>query len=122
VLSRFLSALGDLAYLGRRALPPVAPLRDYWVRVKVRLEPHLLHTDGSSLVGYFRFFCVRAAPLSVLLLVASCVTDGAILEHHVEPRDVRAMRRAVVRLLFRPFGEGVWHESGRILFKRWGEG
>jgi hypothetical protein len=121
MLSRILATIRGLTRGGRRPLPPAGPLRDYWVRVKVRLEPGIVASDGSPLVGYFRIFGVRATPTNVVSLIASRVTDGMIEEQKIEPIDVRLMRSKVAQLLFQEFGEGVWHASGQVLFKRWGQ-
>ena len=79
------------------------------MRVKVRLELGIVAADGSPLVGYFRIFGVRATPTNVVSLVASRVTDGMI------------EGQKIAQLLSQEFGEGVWHESGQVLFRRWGQ-
>ncbi len=121
MLSRLLARVDQLAYLGRRPLPPIAPLRDYWVRVGVRLEPELVVNDAPPLVGYYRVFGVRATPMNAIPLVAARVTDGVIIEQQMESVDVRSATWDLARPLFKQFGEGVWHESGRAFFPRWGE-
>jgi hypothetical protein len=106
----------------KSALPAVSPLQDFMVTVEVRLEPPSALEDGTAVVGYNRVLGVRATPDSVRIMIESCVTDGVVVWNETSIdiiADIRSIDRKFTKLLRKPFGEGAWWKSGRMLFPKW---
>ena len=103
---------------GKRFEPPTAPLRDFWVTVRVRLHERL-HMDGRPADAYIRLFGIRCTPLHLPSLLAEQVTDGSVVPgdsthwNEVSLNDLSRDMRASIEV---QDAECVWHASGRIYF------
>jgi hypothetical protein len=104
----------------RPNLPPlVAPLRDYWLTIRVRLTPPIPNIDGEGpeLVGYVRIMGLRCEAKDYRRVLDDYVNDGVILWDHLEGWEVD-VEKLDGRDIHTISPEGFFFQSGRIYFPR----
>lgn len=102
-------------------------LRTYWIMVCVRLYSDLPPAPGESeddprpAVGYFQNFGATAASEEeVCKLVASQITDGAVLwpSSEVSSDVVTRLHPGILTEAGDWNQKGIWYKSGRVFFPR----
>jgi hypothetical protein len=109
----------------RHPLPdPVPPVRDYWVSARVDLHQPILADEEDPdplppMIGYYRNFGIRCAPLSLRRIVEEAVREDGLVrwdDTEWERVDPATLHRDIRRRIVVPEGEGIWVTTGKAFF------
>jgi len=102
---------------------PLAPLRDYWVKVRVALyeprPPEGNDPDDLPAVGFLRLFGIRADPLALRGMIESEVFEEGTIDwadSTTEEIDLASLEKVVRERIIPIEGAGVWYRSGHLYF------